>query len=233
MTHRTAELAAYVRLHDYERYLCSLFAPAAMRPQLWATQAIAQELFRIPVIASEAMVGMVRLKWWQEEIFTHYAGTATAPPDHPTLAMVAPLLPHGRVDADAYAALCDALAEQIAAPQEFAHVRTSVRQLYYMLGVSVGETREDMLTHYQAMGEIYAHIAAIRRFSHVGRNSEQRGLMASLPTLMPPLPPHSSRYLRALHRLNGLWLRAIHRAARENAPLPHTIPLLALRLLVR
>ncbi len=54
--------------HDYDRYLCSLFAKNSQRADAWVVIAFAAELARIVAIASEGTVAAIRLKWWQEAL---------------------------------------------------------------------------------------------------------------------------------------------------------------------
>ncbi len=69
-----------VRDHDRARYLTTLYAPAAARPQLWALHAFNIELTRIGDIVSEPMIGEIRLAWWRETIDALYAGTVRKHP---------------------------------------------------------------------------------------------------------------------------------------------------------
>lgn len=57
-----------VRTHDYDRYLAMLYAPADKRDALYAYIAFNAELARIPGLASEPMVGEIRLAWWREAL---------------------------------------------------------------------------------------------------------------------------------------------------------------------
>ena len=74
--------AAQVRRHDHDRYLCTLFAPRAARPALFALYAFNLEIARIPESVSEAMLGEIRLQWWREAIESIDAGE---PRDHPVV----------------------------------------------------------------------------------------------------------------------------------------------------
>lgn len=61
-------LAAELRRHAYERYLLSLFAPAARRPALWAILCCDLELSRIPELVSQPVLGQMRLAWWRDAV---------------------------------------------------------------------------------------------------------------------------------------------------------------------
>ena len=69
-----------LRRHDPDRYLASLFAPDAVRPQLWGLYAFSCEIARIRELVSEPAPGEVRLAWWTEDIEAMFAGEAI---DHP------------------------------------------------------------------------------------------------------------------------------------------------------
>ena len=55
-----------VRRHDANRYLASLFAPAELRPLLFALYAFNHEIARVAEVAHEPMIGAIRLEWWRE-----------------------------------------------------------------------------------------------------------------------------------------------------------------------
>ena len=57
---------ALVREHDRDRWLATLFAPAATRDALNALYAFAFEIGRVRDVAHEAMPGEIRLQWWRE-----------------------------------------------------------------------------------------------------------------------------------------------------------------------
>lgn len=67
-TDETQNCAEIVRTHDYDRYLAMLYAPADKRDALYACIAFNAELARIPGLASEPMVGEIRLAWWREAL---------------------------------------------------------------------------------------------------------------------------------------------------------------------
>src|ERR1700722_4476242 len=59
-------LAASVRAADPDRYFSALFAPAALRPQLFVLYAFNAELARVAETVREPMLGAIRLEWWRE-----------------------------------------------------------------------------------------------------------------------------------------------------------------------
>ncbi len=76
-----AHCAAEVRRHDYDRYLCALFAPRQAQPALLALCAFNLELARIPETVREPALADLRRLWWHEAIDA-LAGRVD---DHPVL----------------------------------------------------------------------------------------------------------------------------------------------------
>lgn len=72
--------AREVRVHDRDRYLCALFAPADARPALLALAAFNLELARVREAVSEPLLGEIRLQWWRDAVAGIYAGEAAAHP---------------------------------------------------------------------------------------------------------------------------------------------------------
>src|SRR5579872_4002960 len=59
-------LAASVRAADPDRYFSALFAPAVLRPLLFALYAFNAEVARVAETVREPMLGAIRLEWWRE-----------------------------------------------------------------------------------------------------------------------------------------------------------------------
>jgi NADH dehydrogenase [ubiquinone] 1 alpha subcomplex assembly factor 6 len=72
--------AAQVREHDPDRYLATLFAPAAAREALFSLYAFDHEVARVPRVVSEPMAGLVRLQWWRDALEGLAAGRPLAHP---------------------------------------------------------------------------------------------------------------------------------------------------------
>ncbi len=64
-----------VRRHDHDRYLTTLFVPAADREAVLALFAFNLEIARVRESVSEPMLGQIRLQWWRDAINEIYAGT--------------------------------------------------------------------------------------------------------------------------------------------------------------
>lgn len=78
-----------VRQGDKDRYLSTLLAPDAKRPQLLALYAFNIEIARIRETVSEATLGEIRLKWWADAIEAAYAGERQG---HPVIEALAPVI---------------------------------------------------------------------------------------------------------------------------------------------
>lgn len=82
-----------MRTRDRDRYLSVLYAPAEMRPALFALHGLDLEMASVVVGTTEAMIGEIRLAWWREALQGLDRG---AVPAQPLLALVAAeLLPKG------------------------------------------------------------------------------------------------------------------------------------------
>jgi phytoene/squalene synthetase len=221
-------LTALARTHDYDRYLCTLFAPACARPALWAALVLGHELLRIPSVTSEEMVGLVRLKWWQEQITSVYQGNAAAL-DQPSLQAVAPVLQAGQVPLTQYNSLIDTLAVHLGAESKMAPTRQVLGEFYRILAHAAGKGQD--VECYAQIGEQQATIAMIRAL--VARDWDFGRVATLLESLAVsrPLPKQTDPLLRRLVRLNQLWGKRITLAYRQSNPsILHRIPAVALRL---
>jgi phytoene synthase len=74
---------ALVRAADKDRFIATLFAPAAHRPPLHALYAFNLEIARVRELVSEPLPGEIRLQWWRDAL----AGAAHGDVDaHPVAA---------------------------------------------------------------------------------------------------------------------------------------------------
>lgn len=78
-----------VRQGDKDRYLSTLLAPDAKRPQLLALYAFNIEIARIRETVSEATLGEIRLRWWADTIEAAYTGERQG---HPVIEALAPVI---------------------------------------------------------------------------------------------------------------------------------------------
>ena len=75
-----------VRGRDRDRYLSVLYAPAAVRPALFALHGLDLELAAVVTGTTEPMIGEIRLAWWREALIGLDAGVV---PAQPLLALLA------------------------------------------------------------------------------------------------------------------------------------------------
>jgi len=76
-----AYVTALVRDVDRPRYYATLFAPAALRADLFALYGFAAEVARVPDQVSEPGLGEIRLRWWRDALAqaTEHQGGGSAP----------------------------------------------------------------------------------------------------------------------------------------------------------
>jgi NADH dehydrogenase [ubiquinone] 1 alpha subcomplex assembly factor 6 len=72
-----------VRDNDLDRFFLSMFAPAAVRENLWALFAFNHEIAKTREVVSETQLGLIRLQWWREAIAGVYGGQDV--PEHEVL----------------------------------------------------------------------------------------------------------------------------------------------------
>jgi phytoene synthase len=97
--------AALVREADRDRYLATLFAPAAHRDALFALYAFNAEIARVREVAREPMPGEIRLQWWREVLAGERVGEAAA---NPVAAALRTTLDRHEIAADRLITLIDA-----------------------------------------------------------------------------------------------------------------------------
>ena len=64
-----------VRRHDWDRFLCTLFAPVNMREDLFTLLAFNSELARNREMVTDPLIGEMRLQWWRDNIERVYNGS--------------------------------------------------------------------------------------------------------------------------------------------------------------
>jgi hypothetical protein len=189
---------------DYDRYLCSLFAPKEVRASLWAAITFGHEIMRIPNISSEEMVGLVRLKWWQEEI--QRLNAAEYVPSTPLLAQLATLWKNNPAAIKAASHLCDIIAEHgFAQPSHTDHI-TAIMQAYFSLLC--------ITTHEEAYKEDYIWLAEIvAQLAWHKTHATDAPLPETLSTLWQArsIHPTHPRYIRHLWLLTRRQLRSLQK----------------------
>lgn len=74
------QIVGLVRARDPLRHLATLYAPAAVRPALYAIHALDLALLDVAVTTTDPMVGHIRLAWWRERIAELGTGKTPAEP---------------------------------------------------------------------------------------------------------------------------------------------------------
>lgn len=83
---RLSPAGEVARRHDPERFLAALTAPAARREHVFAVLALEHEIARTREVVSDAMLGEIRLQWWDDVV------TALAEGRPPPRAEITPAL---------------------------------------------------------------------------------------------------------------------------------------------
>ncbi|MEA2985074.1 MAG: 15-cis-phytoene synthase [Alphaproteobacteria bacterium] len=94
-----------VREADKNRFLATLFAPAARRPALFSLYAFNAEIARVRDVAREPMPGEIRLQWWREVLEGGRSEEARA---HPVAAALLETMADYRLPAQSLTELVDA-----------------------------------------------------------------------------------------------------------------------------
>lgn len=105
MPEALAHCAELVRAADRDRYLATLFAPAARRDALFALYAFNSEITRVPEVARETLPGEIRLQWWRDVLGGERGGEANA---NPVAAALLDTLARHELEADQLIDLIDA-----------------------------------------------------------------------------------------------------------------------------
>lgn len=102
--------ATQVRRDDHDRFLTALFAPAAIREDLFALYAFNLELAKTREQVSEAILGEIRLQWWRETVDEIFAGKRR---DHPVVEALADAVETHELDRGLLDRLIDARAADL------------------------------------------------------------------------------------------------------------------------
>ncbi len=179
-----------VRANDKDRYLASLFAPAARRLYLHTLYAFDIETARVRDAVSEPMAGMIRLQWWLEAVNGLRAGEAAASP-----VMIA-LLDASRTTGVALAPLAGALEArqaELSGEPALPAVAGVMKMAARFLGVDselVAAAAHDAaiaLLHAAEGGDATAARAGYRAFRATLGQLPQEALPAFLPAALVPL----------------------------------------------
>jgi 15-cis-phytoene synthase len=100
-----SSLADLVKAHDYDRYIATLFAPAAKREALYTLYAFDAEVSRIADLVHDPMPGEIRLQWWRDVVNSERDGEAAG---HPVAAALIKTIIKHKLPRSAFDAYCEA-----------------------------------------------------------------------------------------------------------------------------
>jgi Squalene/phytoene synthase len=216
------------RAADYERYLCSLCATAPHRIHVWATLALMHELLKIPVSVSEEMVGMIRVKWWQEQVTWHSTKDSRARSDHPVLeGLQGVTLPVTLIER-----LCEMIMEQCSGkPPSLSEAQETLGLSYQLLAHAAGEAKYAEI--YDRLGSQAALIATIRVNALKSGWSDASSMMMATLNIDEPTSSDTP-FMLALQRYNLLWANQLKRFQNTgNRKHLKNLPFFALQLAVQ
>jgi hypothetical protein len=101
-----------VRRHDWDRFICTLFAPAERRPALFALLAFNLEIARTRAVVSERLLGEIRLQWWRDAIAALYTGDI-AVLRQPVVEALKPAIDTYRLERAAFEAMIDVRSDEL------------------------------------------------------------------------------------------------------------------------
>lgn len=159
-------LTGLVRRYDPDRFLTTLFAPAASRAGLLTLYAFNYEVAKTRERVTEPMLGRIRLQWWREAIDAIYAGGPVAA--HEIVTPLAELIRARNLTRDHFDRLIDAreadLADEpppnLAALEAYAE-GSSARLVLLALEI-LGARQEEARAAGQALGTGYALAGLLR-----------------------------------------------------------------------
>jgi len=175
--------AALLREADRDRYLATLFAPAARRDALFALYAFNAEIARVRDVAREPLPGEIRLQWWRDVLAGERDGEAAA---HPVAAALQATLTRYRIAVARLAALVDAHAfdlydEPMAALDDLERYGRETQGTLLALAAGIlGADIEAVETLTRHAGMAYAMAGALRAF---GLHASRRQLYVPLDVL--------------------------------------------------
>ncbi len=162
-----------LRRHDHDRYLTCLFAPRAVRWDLFALYAFNLEVAKTAEVVSEAMLGRIRLQWWREAIEGIYAGS---PRQHEVVEPLARAVKARDLTRDHFERLIDAREadlepappESLAALETYAEA-TSATLVWLALEI-LGVRDEASQRAGRSLGIAWAYVGLLRALPfHAGR----------------------------------------------------------------
>lgn len=98
-------VSVFLRDHDRDRWLTTLFAPAPVRSALQALYAFNAEIARVRELVSDPLPGEMRFQWWRDVLAGHGRGEVQA---HPVAAALLEVIARYRLPLSAFENLIEA-----------------------------------------------------------------------------------------------------------------------------
>lgn len=165
MDEQTAHCVGEARAHDHDRYLCALFAPRDVRPELLALTAFNVEVARVAETVSEPVLGEIRLQWWRETIAELYDGKTR---DHPVVLALAPAIERGLLSRQRFERIIEARIADLgaAAPADLAALealaQATAAELHHLWREALGETGDSATRAVEHAGVAFAMVGLLR-----------------------------------------------------------------------
>lgn len=165
MTVLETHSAKEVKAHDYDRFLITLFAPAASREDLFALYAFNHEVAKIREAVSEPMLGEIRLQWWREAIDGIYEDN---PRKHEVVLPLHAAVKRGNIAKEDFIKIIDARAADIydENPKTLDEFETYLGEtsgnLTRIAAQMIGETNEDVLSMAYELGQVWGLVGTLR-----------------------------------------------------------------------
>ena len=162
---QTSHCVSEARAHDYDRYLCALFAPRDARPALLALTAFNLEVARVAEAVSEPMLGEIRLQWWRDAITDLYDGIRR---DHPVVRALAPAIERGLLSRQRFERIFETRIADLGgdAPADLAALvalaRATAGELHHLWREALGETGDSTTRAVEHSGAAFALVGLMR-----------------------------------------------------------------------
>jgi phytoene synthase len=107
--------AGEARRNDWERFICTLFAPRDARESLFSLIAFNSELARTRDVVSQPLLGQIRLQWWRDAVAAIYgdAPPSAATATHPILVPLGKAISEHRLERALLDAMIDARSDEL------------------------------------------------------------------------------------------------------------------------
>lgn len=234
MTNLSSYCENLVRVHDYDRYMLSMFLSADIRADVWAVLAFNHEIAKTREVVSESTLGLIRLQWWRESIAKIYEGQGVR--EHEVLKPLAEAikrhnLPREEFDNLAYARefdLEDVLPGNVEGLLNYCEFTTAplMRLILQITGVDPAqEVIQPVAMNYGLAGVLRAtrELAAQRRFylpedlvrkynfdtESIFEDSDIRPVIQDIMDMRLPLSNLSHIFLRGCEALSKIYFKQI------------------------